>query len=65
VHESLEAASGDPDNYILGAMGGHNIVLAYPGAGRKGESAATHVATNMVRTFEEIRFGPRITNDLC
>ncbi|KAJ4228802.1 hypothetical protein NW757_014090 [Fusarium falciforme] len=38
-------------------MEGHNIVLAYPGAGRKGASAATYVATNMVRTFEKIRFG--------
>ncbi|KAH8802621.1 hypothetical protein F5884DRAFT_846723 [Xylogone sp. PMI_703] len=56
-HENLDAATGDPNNYILGDMGGHNVVLAYPGAGRKGESAATSVATNMLRTFEQIRFG--------
>jgi hypothetical protein len=56
-HEDLDSASGDPNNYILGEMEGHNIVLAYPGAGEKGESAATYVASNMVRTFEKIRIG--------
>jgi hypothetical protein len=56
-HEGLDAVPGDPNNYILGEIGGHNVVLAYPGAGEKGESAATYVASNMVRTFEKIRIG--------
>jgi len=56
-HKSLDSAGGDPNNYILGDMEGHNIAIAYPGEGIKGESAATNVASNMLRTFEKIRFG--------
>ncbi|KAH7129510.1 hypothetical protein B0J13DRAFT_627345 [Dactylonectria estremocensis] len=56
-HERLDPAADDPNNYILGDVEGHNISIAYQGLGIMGETAATHVATNMLRTFEKIRFG--------
>lgn len=38
-------------------MGGHNVAIAFPGAGRKGIASATDTATNIIRTFSKIRFG--------
>lgn len=56
-HQDLPALHGDTNNYILGDMGGHNVAIAFPGAGRKGIAPATDTATNMIRTFSKIRFG--------
>ncbi|KAK4463184.1 hypothetical protein QBC42DRAFT_250727 [Cladorrhinum samala] len=56
VHQRLPKANNDNNTYILGDVEGHNVVLAFPGLGQMGISAATHVATNMVRTFKKIRF---------
>ncbi|KAH7123049.1 kinesin [Dactylonectria macrodidyma] len=56
-HKRLDSTRGDANNYILGDVDGHNIAITYPGFGIKGETAETHVASNMLRTFEKIRFG--------
>ncbi|KAL6834745.1 hypothetical protein V8C40DRAFT_261437 [Trichoderma camerunense] len=56
-HPDLPALRGDTNNYILGDMGGHNVAIAFPGAGRKGIASATDTATNIIRTFSKIRFG--------
>ncbi|PNP53162.1 hypothetical protein THARTR1_06372 [Trichoderma harzianum] len=56
-HLDLPALRGDTNNYILGDMGGHNVAIAFPGAGRKGIASATDTATNMIRSFNKIRFG--------
>src|ERR1700761_1796918 len=45
-HEPLDSDGSDPNNYILGDMEGHNIAIAYPGEGVKGESVATYISSN-------------------
>lgn len=42
------------DFYEVGRMGHHNVVIVQSRA--SGKSAASHAATNMVRTFQNIRF---------
>lgn len=56
-HERLPAADKDDNSYLLGRIGEHNVVIAFPGSGTYGTSAAAQTATNMVRTFRHIRFG--------
>jgi hypothetical protein len=56
-HDRLPPANNDDNSYLLGRMGEHNIVIAFPGSGTYGMSAASQTATNMVRTFRNIRFG--------
>lgn len=56
-HEQLERSENDSNNYVLGHMGGHNIVIAFLGRGGYGTNAAANTATNIVRTFPNIRFG--------
>jgi nucleoside phosphorylase len=54
-HERLPAAEKDDNAYLLGEMGGHNVVIAFPAV--YGVGAAAQTATNMIRTFHNIRFG--------
>jgi len=54
-HERLQPGEKDDNNYLLGRMGKHNVVIAFPGT--CGLNAAAQTATNMVRTFRSIRFG--------
>jgi hypothetical protein len=56
-HERLQPGKKDDNSYILGRIGMHNVVIAFPGAGSYGTSAAAQTATNMIRTFHNIRFG--------
>jgi hypothetical protein len=56
-HKRLPAAEEDDNSYLLGRIGEHNVVVAFPGSGTYGTSAAAQTATNMVRTFRNIRFG--------
>ncbi|KAL4890101.1 hypothetical protein BDV59DRAFT_195221 [Aspergillus ambiguus] len=55
-HERLPPGPKDDNTYLLGLMGRHNVVIAFPGSGVFGTSAATRTATNMIRTFRNIRF---------
>ncbi|QMW35158.1 hypothetical protein G4B84_010649 [Aspergillus flavus NRRL3357] len=50
-HESLPPKPTDDNSYLLGRKNGHNVVIGYPGSGLYGPHNASHVATNMVRTF--------------
>ena len=54
-HDRLPPANNDDNSYLLGRMEEHNIVIAFPGSGTYGISAASQTATNMVRTFRNIR----------
>ncbi|KAL2797172.1 hypothetical protein BJX66DRAFT_335356 [Aspergillus keveii] len=54
-HERLTAAENDDNVYLLGEMKGHNVVIAFPAV--YGVGAAARTATNMIRTFQNIRFG--------
>jgi nucleoside phosphorylase len=54
-HERLPAAENDDNMYLLGEMKGHHVVIAFPAV--YGVGAAARTATNMIRTFKNIRFG--------
>jgi nucleoside phosphorylase len=56
-HERLQPAEKDDNSYLLGRMGKYNVVITFCGSGTYGTNAATQTATNMVRTFCNIRFG--------
>jgi nucleoside phosphorylase len=47
----------DHNNYVLGQVHNHNVVIACLLAGVDGNNAAAVVATNMLRTFTSLRFG--------
>ena len=48
----------DPNTYTLGRIGQHNVVIACLPAGQYGNTSATTVANNMVRTFSKsLRIG--------
>ncbi|KAJ5493776.1 hypothetical protein N7463_009863 [Penicillium fimorum] len=54
-HERLPAAEKDDNAYLLGKMGAHNVIIAFPAV--YGVGAAAQTATNMIRTFRNLRFG--------
>jgi nucleoside phosphorylase len=47
----------DRNNYVLGQVHNHNVVIACLPAGVDGNNATAVVATNMLRTFTGLRFG--------
>jgi nucleoside phosphorylase len=47
----------DRNNYVLGHVHNHNVVIACLPAGVDGTNTAAIVATNMLRTFKGLRFG--------
>ncbi|GKT93041.1 G-protein beta WD-40 repeats containing [Colletotrichum tofieldiae] len=57
-HEPPESvAAHDNNEYTLGRMGNHNIVIAVLPDGQYGLSMATAVARNMLHSFKNIRVG--------
>jgi ankyrin repeat domain-containing protein 50 len=46
----------DNNNYILGSLQGHNVVLAYPNFGVYGETSVADVATQLHVSFKSVRF---------
>lgn len=56
-HEPLPQTEKDDNSYLFGRMGKHNVVIAFSGSCTYGTNAAAQTATNMVRTFRNIRFG--------
>lgn len=55
-HDKL-ATPNDNNNYTLGKICGHNVVMACLPAGRLGLESAAVVASNMRASFPNIRFG--------
>ncbi|KAK8057873.1 ankyrin repeat-containing protein [Apiospora saccharicola] len=53
----LKKQPNDTNTYTLGAIGGHNIVIACLPKGKFGTISAATVAAHMVSTFPAIRFG--------
>jgi nucleoside phosphorylase len=47
----------DDNNYVLGRVHEHNVVIACLPAGVYGTVSAARVARDMVRTFTGLRFG--------
>ncbi|RFU24977.1 hypothetical protein B7463_g11364, partial [Scytalidium lignicola] len=56
-HERLPSAKRDDNSYLLGRIKEHNIVITFTGSGTYGTNAAAQTATNLLRTFPNIRFG--------
>jgi nucleoside phosphorylase len=48
---------GDTNTYMLGRISNHNVVIACLPYGSYGTSSASNVATNMVRSFRNVRIG--------
>ncbi|KAH8194444.1 hypothetical protein TruAng_011388 [Truncatella angustata] len=71
-HGRLPSRQGDSNDYIVGQLCGHNVVLAWL-PGNQGKSAAAIVATNLDRTFPFIKWRfiagigggvPSVSNDI-
>ncbi|KAH8586885.1 hypothetical protein B0O99DRAFT_469781, partial [Bisporella sp. PMI_857] len=56
-HEPESLAATDNNNYTLGRIGKHNVVIAVLPDGEYGISSAAIVASNMLRSFPSIRIG--------
>jgi nucleoside phosphorylase len=57
-HPDLDHSATRDDNlYVLGTIGGHNVVIGCLPFGRTGNNSAAVVATQMLATFTKIRFG--------
>lgn len=58
THDGPKTVSpNDTNTYTLGKIGAHNVVIAALPDGEYGISAAATVATNMVRSFPNVRIG--------
>ncbi len=57
-HEGPEHVSpGDSNDYTLGRLGNHNVVIAVLPDGEYGTASAAGVATNMLHSFPGVRIG--------
>ncbi|KAH7111518.1 hypothetical protein B0J13DRAFT_461972, partial [Dactylonectria estremocensis] len=57
-HEAPEFVSpNDTNDYTLGRLGKHNVVIAVLPDGEYGTSSAASVATNMLHSFPNVRIG--------
>ena len=56
-HPQLQQPLGDQNNYTLGNIEGHNVVITCLPSGICGTTAAATVAERMKRSFSRIRFG--------
>lgn len=50
-------SSNDPNDYTLGKIGEHNVVIAVLPDGEYGTAAAASVAANMLNSFPNVRIG--------
>ncbi|KAF3904843.1 hypothetical protein ABW20_dc0105514 [Dactylellina cionopaga] len=57
VHDALAAHPNDSNNYILGSIRQHNIVIACLPNAQYGTNNAASVLTHLIRTFPSIRLG--------
>ncbi|KAJ4855810.1 ankyrin repeats (3 copies) domain-containing protein [Trichoderma breve] len=60
IHDNLPSSPehnlDDSNNYILGSLQGHNVVIAYPTSGVYGQVSVASVATQLLASFKSIRF---------
>lgn len=57
IHDPLPRPRADQNNYILGNIGEHNIVIASLPSGAYGTVSAATVAMQLLSSFPSIRFG--------
>lgn len=55
-HPTLPRVGSDTNTYTLGRIGQHNIIIASLPTGEIGASAAATAATNLLRSFPQVRF---------
>jgi nucleoside phosphorylase len=56
-HDGLPVDGSDPNPYILGRIGDHNVVISCLPRGKTGTTSAAAVAIRMMSRFPSIRFG--------
>ncbi|KAF2403403.1 purine and uridine phosphorylase [Trichodelitschia bisporula] len=56
-HQSLPQNAADSNVYVLGRIGGHNVVIACLPVGQIGTNAAASVAAQMQLAFSSVRLG--------
>ncbi|OCT53766.1 ankyrin repeat protein [Cladophialophora carrionii] len=58
VHDDLppDRNSDDNNNYILGSLQGHNVVVAYPNSRVCGKTSVADVATQLHASYMSVRF---------
>ncbi|OAQ61385.1 ankyrin repeat-containing protein [Purpureocillium lilacinum] len=58
VHDNLplDRNSDDNNNYILGSLEGHNVVVAYPDSEAYGTTSVADVATQLHGSYTSVRF---------
>ena len=57
LHPPLLAVKGDINSYRFGSISGHDIVIAVLKSGIPGTSSVAVAATNLLRSFPNVRFG--------
>ncbi|KAL2836885.1 nucleoside phosphorylase domain-containing protein [Aspergillus pseudoustus] len=57
LHAALPLPANDSNNYTLGRVGDHNVVVACLPVGEMGNNSSATVATRLTSTFPAIRFG--------
>ncbi|KAJ5186287.1 purine and uridine phosphorylase [Penicillium cf. viridicatum] len=57
VHPPLPQPPHDSNNYTLGRVGSHNVVIAYLPLGELGNNSSASMATRLNSTFPGIKFG--------
>jgi nucleoside phosphorylase len=55
--EKLQSLESDENEYALGRVGDHNVVLACLPISMTGNNSAAAVAKDMMHSFQSIRFG--------
>ncbi|OAP60479.1 hypothetical protein AYL99_05481 [Fonsecaea erecta] len=55
-HGTIKGGGRDQNTYRAGRIHDHNVVIACPPVGIDGPVVAAHVATHMIRTFEQLKF---------
>jgi len=56
IHPSLPLDPNDTNSYVLGMIGGHNVVLASPSPDVYGTTSVVAGAARMLESFKSIRF---------
>ncbi|PKK51843.1 hypothetical protein CI102_5889 [Trichoderma harzianum] len=60
IHDNLPSSPDhnldNSNNYILGSLQGHNVVIAYPSSGVYGQVSVASVATQLLASFKSLRF---------
>jgi nucleoside phosphorylase len=58
VHDNLplDRNPDDNNNYILGSLQGHNVVVAYPNSGVYGTTSVADVASQLHASYTSVRF---------